>query len=123
MRFIAEVAACPYKDRDLVAAIEADEEDHARRDTASGAADPLCNLAVATRDLSNESACHVLALLVRAKFGGLRGDVGMPAARRRLGAGASSTPRPFETRASTGTRGCARCTPRRRRRLRRRRAA
>ena len=77
VRFIAEVAACPYKDRDLVAAIEADEEDHARRDTASGAADPLCNLAVATRDLSNESACHVLALLVRAKFGGLRGDVGM----------------------------------------------
>ena len=77
VRFIAEVAACPYKDRDLVAAIEADEEDHARRDTASGAADPLCKLAVATRDLSNESACHVLALLVRAKFGGLRGDVGM----------------------------------------------
>ena len=77
VRFIAEVAACPYKDRDLVAAIEADEEDLARRDTASGAADPLCNLAVATRDLSNESACHVLALLVRAKFGGLRGDVGM----------------------------------------------
>lgn len=77
VRFIAELAACPYKDRDLVAAIEADEEDLSRRDTASGAADPLCNLAVATRDLSNESACHVLALLVRAKFGGLRGDVGM----------------------------------------------
>ena len=77
VRFIAEVAACPYKDRDLVAAIEKEEEDLSRRDTASGAADPLCNLAVATRDLSNESACHVLALLVRAKFGGLRGDVGM----------------------------------------------
>ena len=76
VRFIAEVAACPHKDRDLVAAIEADEEDLSRRDTASGAGDPLCNLAVATRDLSNESACHVLALLVRAKFGGLRGDVG-----------------------------------------------
>ena len=79
VRFIAEVAACPHKDRDLLATIESMEtaDADARRDTASGVTDPACNLAVLTRDLSNESACHVLALSVRAKFGGMKGDVSM----------------------------------------------
>ena len=93
VRYAAELAACAVKDEDVA---EEDEDDAPSRDETTSAktkpetktssdddvdagsgSDPNANLATACAGLDSERGALVCSLLVRAHFGGMRGDVDM----------------------------------------------
>jgi hypothetical protein len=95
VRYAAELAACAVKDEDV--AEEAEDVAPSRDETTSGktkpetnpetktsssddvdaGSDPNANLATACAGLDSERGALVCSLLVRAHFGGMRGDVDM----------------------------------------------
>ena len=80
VRYAAELAACDGKDVDVVGEDAFDEKENgaAAAATATTTTSELCNLAVACRGLdASRQSGMIVALCVRAHFGGMKGDVDM----------------------------------------------